>query len=146
MEDTPPRFTVGTKPVIRYMGFACLAAAALCVGLYFWAARMFPGERWLELLLAILMAVLAVEGVSALVLFRRNQLKVSGEHIFFVSNGRTGSFQVQDVAFVTCSPVQVRTLYGQNGQVLVRLTRNMDHLPLLDQYLEAYHGPIRNLS
>ena len=144
MEDTLSHFTVGTKPVIRYMGFACLAAAALCVGLYFWAARAFPGERWLELLLAMLMAVLAVEGISVLVLFQQNQLKVSGEHIFFVSNGRTGSFQVRDVAFVTCSSRQARTLYGQNGQALVRLTRNMDNLPLLDQYFKAYHVPIRN--
>ena len=145
MEDTLSCFTVRTKPVIRYMGFACLAAAALCVGLYFWAARMFPGKKWLELLLAVLISVLAVEGIAVLVLFQRNQLKVSGEHIFFVSNGRTGSFQVRDVAFVTCSPMQARTLYGQNGQVLVRLTQNMDNLPLLDQYFRAYHVPIRNL-
>ena len=145
MDDTLSHFTVGTKRVIRYMGFACLAAAALCVALYFWAARMFPGERWLELLLAALMTVLAVEGVSVLVLFQRNQLKVSGEHIFFVSNGRTGSFQVRDVAFVICSPAQARTLYGHDGQVLVRLTRNMNNLPLLDQYFRAYHVPIRNL-
>ena len=144
MEDTTSCFTVDTKPVIRYVGFACLAAAALCVGLYFWAARMFPGEKWLELLLAVLMTVLAVEGISVLVLFQRSQLKVSGEHIFFVSNGRTGSFQVRDVAFVMCSPKQERTLYGQNGQVLVRLTRNMNNLPLLDQYFRAYHVPIRN--
>ncbi|NBI10414.1 hypothetical protein D1641_10385 [Colidextribacter sp. OB.20] len=145
MEDTLSCFTVGTKPMIRYVGFACLAAAALCVGLYFWAARMFPGEKWLELLLAVLMTVLAVEGISVLVLFQRSQLKVSGEHIFFVSNGRTGSFRVRDVAFVMCSPKQERTLYGQNGQVLVRLTRNMNNLPLLDQYFRAYHVPIRNL-
>ena len=145
MEDTLSCFTVRTKPVIRYMGLACLAAAALCVGLYFWTAQVFPEEKWLALLLAILTAVLAVEGIAVLVLFQRNQLKVSGGHIFFVSNGRTGSFRIQDVAFVTCSSMQARTLYDQNGRVLVRLTQNMDNLPLLDQYFQAYHVPIRNL-
>ena len=145
MEDTLTRFTVRTKPVIRCMGYVCLVAAALCVGLYFMAGRLFPGETWLMLLLTILTSGLAVEGIAVLALFQRNQLKGSGEHIFFVSNGRAGSFQVQDVAFVMCSRMQVRTLYNQHGQVLVRLSQNMENLSLLDQYLQAQHVPIRNL-
>ena len=142
MEDT---FTIGTRPVVRYMGYACLVAAALGTAVYFWVMRTFPGPKWLEMLLVILIAVLAVEGIAVLVLFQRNQLSVSGERIFFVSNGRTGTFQVADVSFVTCSQGRGRTLFDKNGRVLVRLSRDMEDLLLLDRYFLAHHIPVRNL-
>ena len=81
-------------------------------------------------------ALLTGTGIVILLTHRTPRLEVYGSHLRVVGPGKKEhSFSIDQVGRALRSPSGDRVLFDRQGQVLLRLSPDMENLNLLDQYL-----------
>ena len=84
----------------------------------------------------VLGALLTGTGAVILLTHRTPRLEVYGSHLRVVGPGKKEhSFSIDQVGRALRSPSGDRVLFDRQGQVLLRLSPDMENLNLLDQYL-----------
>lgn len=121
-----------------------LLALAAGMAVLFVAIGTASGEPVVTLVAIPVCLIFGLEGLVFLLLNRRYCLEVTGEQLRFVArSGKERLFSAGEIQEVSTPSQLTLILRDREGQILAKLNRNMENLPLLMQYLAEHHVPLR---